>query len=176
MTGSTVLPIGCDSTTPSENNAMINTLGYDRFPSRREFFGSTIKHLLRQRVRSGTNDECYYRGPTNRMCAIGLWIPQSEYCSDLEGLPVIALGGFRFGGGGWCPSVRVLAGMFGIELLDDLQRLHDNMPTFNTIGFAYRANAIAAKYNLPAPFVLASYNPDVPGNLQHKCFTYHWCK
>jgi hypothetical protein len=159
-----------------------------RFPSRLEFFGSTLKHLLRQGIRSAFASSCQYRqvqsGGRDRgrvlACAVGAWVPDAEYHRNMEGCAYERLIVRRYDyidpQHAYVPTVIMLDGQFG-KLVWALQELHDSwMPIskpFNLAdedgnGFIQRANKIAMLFNLPLPFVDG-------GPASIPVFTYDWC-
>lgn len=88
-------------------------------------FNRVSKHLLKQMKRSslnGDNSVCLYRGPNGLKCAVGILIPDKDYRDDME-----------YDGTVINPhsEVRIYLSQRGysadnFELLDRLQRLHDN--------------------------------------------------
>lgn len=164
-------------------------INMDRFPSRLEFFGSTIKHLLRQRVRSADNSSCMYRAEVKECqvaCAVGAWVPNSEYTPNMEGAsrdrlikrPYDIFTGHQphYKPKAYVPTVIMLDGQFG-ELVWELQRLHDgyipmrgvlDLSTEEGSDFIAQANIIAATFKLLKPFVAG-------GPASIPVFTYDWC-
>jgi hypothetical protein len=83
--------------------------------SAQEIFDATVRHLAAQGGPSlDERNDCRYRGPHGRRCAVGLFIRDEEYSTELEGLS---------------PCNAAFAALPFIvnnrELLDKLQRAHD---------------------------------------------------
>lgn len=85
-----------------------------------EAFDKMVTHLRKQKAKSvydGAIDIfCCYRGSENRMCAVGVLIPDSEYKQEYEGSIEKSYSLF--------PSLHDI----DLELLIAMQRLHDRAP------------------------------------------------
>lgn len=91
-----------------------------------EAFTVAAEHLLRQSERSVAEDSgaCMYRGKEGLKCAVGILIPDEFYREDMEGLAVNDLM-VKF------PSIRQLFRDVNLDLLDELQGIHDShMPKY----------------------------------------------
>ena len=92
---------------------------------KQEVFDTVARHLLTQKRRSYVNNEgaelCCYRGPRGLKCAVGALIPDELYSKDLEGLAV--------GSGPVAIVCKQLGIVRHLNLLADLQDLHDDVPT-----------------------------------------------
>ena len=88
-------------------------------------FDTAIIHLLGMERRSMRRaphvDQCAYRGPRGARCAVGVMIPDDQYDPAIEGNGVHAL--------------NLVLGDIDVELLADLQDLHDNDSNWSTVGF-----------------------------------------
>lgn len=106
-----------------------------------EVFTKIKKHLLRQGDKSfiiscGTI-MCMYRGPDNKMCAVGCLIPDSKYSKDLEGASVES------------PKIEMLLGevlgTYNKRLLSELQSVHDS---FAVHEWEIRLKLVAKSFKL----------------------------
>ena len=99
-------------------------------PTAQYLFDRIARHLLAQRCQSRDGGDCAYRGADNTKCAVGAIMPDAAYWPGVEGLPVRGL--YR------CKPPIEQAAAFNVwindvvlpnlELLSDLQRLHDQCP------------------------------------------------
>lgn len=89
--------------------------------TKREIFDHVKEHLLTQNAKSAEEDgSCRYRGPFNRMCAIGCLIPENLYSETMEGCSVSGL--FQDS-----PELRhILLSGDHMAMLVGLQRIHDD--------------------------------------------------
>ncbi len=53
-------------------------------PTKQETFDTVYKHLVTQGRPSIKEDQCLYRGPKNRTCAVGCLIPDELYDPKME--------------------------------------------------------------------------------------------
>lgn len=53
---------------------------------KQEIFDQVVEHLARQKVQSQVEGICMYRGANNTKCAFGLFIPDSAYDPNFEGV------------------------------------------------------------------------------------------
>lgn len=89
--------------------------------TKQETFDKVVSHLMTQKERSTQfGVRCAYRGAGDMKCAVGCLIPDDKYRADMEGLSVSTLAA-RF------PELR----LDHVELLGDLQYLHDNVSLDN---------------------------------------------
>src|SRR6056297_2767336 len=90
-----------------------------------EAFDKVLKHIREQGKAAVKvtvcsdgieKEECCYRGPDGIMCAVGCLIPDEEYDSELEGMPVEEI-----------PQDLMPKSLRGLntDLLDSLQDAHD---------------------------------------------------
>lgn len=105
-----------------------------------EIFDTVKTHLLTQMEKSiaaiteHNNDICAYRGLNGLKCAIGCLIPDELYSRKLEGKAVACL-----------PTKIIQSIGRNVELLTQLQELHDHMPVENwKVGL----KRIAKEFNL----------------------------
>lgn len=87
-----------------------------------DLFRTVARHLFRQGCQStleNNSNECLYRGPQGRKCAVGFLIPDSSYSSAMEGRGIDSLIE-DFGG------VLPRAILDNSSLLLRLQQLHDS--------------------------------------------------
>ncbi len=66
---------------------MPTTLEENEKMTAQEMFNLSAKHLLTQKVRSvfGVSSLCAYRSGDGKMCAFGIFIPDSVYKPEMEG-------------------------------------------------------------------------------------------
>lgn len=96
------------------------------------------KHLLRQKARASSGGTCVYRAPDGKRCAVGALIKDEVYCKEMEGAGVSSLMHAIFDGKGLhgdfvlaqvlveTLGVQAVANEEVLELLDNLQSIHDN--------------------------------------------------
>lgn len=103
-----------------------------------EIFDTVAVHLMTQVHRSEdkAHEECLYRGPDGLKCAAGALIPDDDYSSGVEGLPVI--------------SVPYFENAYCVVLIESLQRCHDNI---EPVDWLKRLEEVAAERGL-SPAVL----------------------
>jgi len=102
-------------------------------------FDQVKHHLLAQNALALDDDDCVYRAPDGRRCAIGALIPDDLYHEEMEGE------GFN----NECfTSVRNYLGVNGpndMTFLDNLRRIHDDVEVRD---WEYALTAFAARYGL----------------------------
>ena len=102
-----------------------------------EAFDKSVTALLKQNKKSEDGRKCMYRGPEGRKCAIGHLIPDSIYDPSMERKGVNVLR-YEF------PEVADLLEDVNIELLNQLQLIHDTTPPkawelgFNLLAYRYK--------------------------------------
>lgn len=89
-----------------------------------EVFDKVVEHLYTQRARSVDFDStCLYRGRHDRKCAIGALIPDDIYHPCIERIGIRNLIDPDYPS--FDPEIAALFKEADIELLDDLQYIHD---------------------------------------------------
>lgn len=112
--------------------------------TKQQLFDRVASHLIRQNVRSVTEDgTCMYRGPNGLRCAIGCLIPDEKYHEDFEESTVSSEDRIRKAAG-----VRRGDELF---LAQDLQFIHDS--SISGIEWPYRLRTVARKFNLSSVVV-----------------------
>ena len=87
-----------------------------------EILEGTIRHLESQGRRSvNSNHQCLYRGPNGTKCAVGHWIPDEAYSSDMEGTDVNGLINME----GVDENLKLFL-KTNYDLLWELQNFHDS--------------------------------------------------
>jgi hypothetical protein len=124
-----------------------------------EFYDRTIAHLETQGRPAHHHDGgCLYRDPYGLKCAIGFWIPDTEYFSKFEGEGVEGV--LELVDRDTHPWARTVAQHLG--LAKDLQQLHDYIVYWGRHGLSMtgreRAHNIAEFHGLvPYNFPLKGY-------------------
>lgn len=119
--------------------------------SMQEIFDKAATHLLRQNARSligGHTSRCAYRGQDGLKCAVGALIPDRFYFPEMEGGGVQSFevqDTLRYAG---VLPLNHFEGQTSIDLLVDLQCLHDRTPV---VGWKMQLKDIAAEFGLHMP-------------------------
>lgn len=119
-----------------------------------ETFDTVARHLLTQRMRSGTFGACLYRGRDGRKCAAGCLLPDEEYHPSMEGYGVLTNRND--------PEAKRVREFFterveDLILLGTLQGLHDRDPPDE---WADHLKSVACRFSL-SPAVLSGF-PNYP--------------
>jgi len=96
-----------------------------------DLFRTVARHLFRQGCQStleNNSNECLYRGPKGRMCAVGFLIPDSSYSSAMEGRGIDSL--IEDFGGGLPRAI-----LDNSSLLNRLQHIHDSHSPSSSFTF-----------------------------------------
>lgn len=89
--------------------------------TRQEFFDTTVFKMLEQGEPSWCPDEgCVYLTRTNLKCAVGHWIPDSEYNENIEGVGVGSVNIDELS-----PTIAKLKREVGVDLMIGMQNAHD---------------------------------------------------
>lgn len=116
-----------------------------------EVFDKAAAHLLTQRKQAllcpgSINASCVYRSPDGLKCALGIFIPDDAYRSDMENNGALTL--FE----NW-PSMMSNAGLSKdphLDLLDALQSVHDH---YDPWEWATQLRHVAKHHGLDASIV-----------------------
>lgn len=110
--------------------------------SRQDVFNTVYTHLLTQGARSIDGfGECLYRAPDGRRCAAGVLIADRFYHPSMEGISArveVVVDALKKSG----------VASEDIELVQDLQDLHDDIPVED---WQEELERIAKKYELEVP-------------------------
>ena len=117
--------------------------------SAQEVFDYVINHLVTQGARSTLQDaiiDCAYHGEGGTKCAVGILIPDDMYNDLMEGCDVLDLVR-KF------PQACSVGGIDQhVDLLLDLQKLHDAAPVWSWEGvFQDYVSGVARRHNLNVP-------------------------
>lgn len=105
-----------------------------------DIFNQVAIHLINQNEKSTSFDgRCAYRGDNDLKCAVGCLITDDEYLPNMENLSIVTIVK-RF-------STLSRFSKF-IDLLQDLQRIHDVIPIENWRDELVK---VTTKYNLSFP-------------------------
>ena len=127
-----------------------------------ELFDNALHGVLKQGGQSFDKKKgCVYRDPSGRRCGIGHSIPDAEYSSNFEGVPVINM---------WAlcsseqPVTRYISRHLRV-LAQSLQRAHDRHAAENNFLYNCGVNmkGLAVRYDLQTPPWLCNRDhPDHP--------------
>jgi hypothetical protein len=95
----------------------------------REIFEKAKQHLLEQGCRSWTETGCKYRGPEEKKCAVGIFIPDEDYRPRFENKLVSNL--LDPSSLSYCAGLERTIGPINndkVRLLCRLQEIHDTYP------------------------------------------------
>lgn len=128
---------------------MSTFLDYRNYPTAQAIFDAVWDWFIIQRkprslVDTDPEAACLYRSPDGNACAVGIFIPDSEYRPGMEGLPATQLAAlltwpFRE----WVSDNR--------NLLADLQIAHDMPCSEYFERFQDRLRQVARRYSLVEP-------------------------
>lgn len=101
--------------------------------------------VVKNNPKSGNSNYCYYRGPGNNRCFVGVLIPDSMYSPDMESTSASDM----------ISKYPVLMDYFSIDtnpsdlgFLENLQEIHDY---YDTGLWQEELSKFATKYNLQIP-------------------------
>ena len=127
-----------------------------------ELFDNALHGVLKQGGQSFDKKKgCVYRDPSGRRCGIGHSIPDAEYSSNFEGVPVITMRAL-------CSSEQPVTRYISTNLLDlaqSLQHAHDRHAAGDSFlyNFEVSMKGVADRYDLQTPPWLCNRDhPDHP--------------
>lgn len=99
---------------------------------RQEIFDTVVNHLMTMPRQSAIDGGCLYRGPDELSCAVGCLITDEEYVDAMDDMDQGSSVKSLF-------ERNLLPHRFipHLQLLGDLQRIHDNINNWGTLDRAY---------------------------------------
>lgn len=108
-----------------------------------EIFDQVCRHLANQKCRSMKGVHCQYRGIQNTKCAVGIFISDEEYDPKWDECGISVKSFMEDCGNKDRPAILQDAPEDRVDLLNELQGIHDNSTSLEELQMAL--GAVAAR-------------------------------